>query len=215
MASCPTPRTRLFKTRDAAQTYMDCGYHAFYCTAACTRAKQARAWTWTLVRRAPPGPVPRRWSFIGRADHALGRQSGIGQRRGPARRGRRRRLRLRRPQHRHRHHRHRADRRRHLRDQPAHHPEHPHGRRRPGAPGPAAGAGASARRPNDQMAKFVSTVLADTEDVWTRAVQPGRRDLHRAQAGAVSRRRADRLRRRARRPWGRSTARPTRRSTST
>ena len=65
------------------------------------------------------------------------------------------------------------------------------------------------------MAKFVSTVLADTEDVWKQLFSQGGATYKEPRLvlfrGAV----AHGLRDRARRPWGRSTARPTRRSTST
>jgi predicted metalloprotease len=42
------------------------------------------------------------------------------------------------------------------------------------------------------MAKFVSTVLADTEDVWKQQFSQGRRTYQRAAPGAVSRRHATR-----------------------
>ena len=100
------------------------------------------------------------------------------QRRGRARRGRRRRRfpPRRRPRHRHRHHRRSRWSRGWIFG------INPltmlgvlsggggAGRRAQQAPAPAPPA-------NDPTARFVSTVLADTEDVWTRAVPAGRHDL--------------------------------------
>ena len=80
----------------------------------------------------------------------------------------------RRAQHRDRHHRRGADRRLDLRHQPADdagHAQRRRRRRRCSSQAP----GARAARRTTRWRSFVSTVLADTEDVWTRAVPAGRR----------------------------------------
>ncbi len=74
-----------------------------------------------------------------------------------------------------------------------------------GAPAPAA---------SDEGAQFVSVVLADTEDTWTEIFQSGGERYGRRLV-LFTRRGALRMRLRASRRWGPSTARPTRRSTST
>ena len=85
----------------------------------------------------------------------------------------------------------------------------------PAAAGAAArpGQGPAGQRP--ETAKFVSIVLADTEDVWTRLFQQGGAHLPSAQAGPVPRRDRAPPAAPARARWVRSIARPTRRSTST
>ena len=66
-----------------------------------------------------------------------------------------------------------------------------------GGPMPAQQAPATAPPANDAAARFVSVVLADTEDVWRAQFQQRRQQLSRAAAGAVPRRDPDRLRHRS------------------
>ena len=84
-----------------------------------------------------------------------------------------------------------------------------------GGPAPQVQQGPAQRPPaDDTMAKFVSTVLADTEDVWAQLFKQGGASYVNP-SWCCSAARCAPAAARASRPWGRSIAQPTRRSTST
>ena len=115
-------------------------------------------------------------------------------------------------QHRARHGRHRAARGLDLRDQSIGAARCASG----GGGAPAVQQVPAAKPPaDDQMARFVSVVLADTEDVWTRAVPADRAARTASRSSCCSAARAQSACGMASAASGRSTARPTRRSTST